>query len=130
VIVDASALVAIVLTEPGYGELIDLIAGSTSTGMSAGNLLETMIVVDSRGTEQQRRRADAFRRDLGIHTEPVTATQVEIARSAYREYGRGSGHKAKLNFGDCFAYALAIDKDEPLLFVGDDFGHTDVRRAR
>jgi ribonuclease VapC len=60
---------------------------------------------------------------------PVTSDQARIARQAYRDYGKRSGHPARLNFGDCFAYALAIDTDEALLFKGDDFGHTDVRRA-
>jgi ribonuclease VapC len=98
--------------------------------MSAANLVEYSIVAERRGTEVQRRLADAHRRELGIHIEPVTADQAMLASSAHRAFGRGSGHAAKLTFGDCFAYALAIDKDEPLLFVGDDFAHTDVRPAR
>jgi ribonuclease VapC len=67
--------------------------------------------------------------DLGIIIEPVTAHQATVAREAHRRFGRGSGHPAKLNFGDCFAYALATELDEPLLFVGQDFMHTDVRRV-
>lgn len=61
--------------------------------------------------------------------EPVTEHQARLARSAYRDFGRGSGHRARLNFGDSFAYALAKDMDVPLLFIGDDFGHTDVRQV-
>jgi ribonuclease VapC len=129
-IVETSAFVAMVIAEPGGRELMSLVARTPNTGMSAANLIEASIVIDNRGSESMRRRIDSMRRQLGIHIEPVTAAQAEIARSAYREFGRGSGHAAKLNFGDCFAYALAIDKDEPLLFVGDDFGHTDVRAAR
>ncbi len=66
---------------------------------------------------------------MPVHIEPVTETQARIARDAYREFGRGSGHPARLNFGDCFAYALAVERDEPLLYQGNDFGHTDVRNA-
>ncbi len=64
-----------------------------------------------------------------ILIEPVTEAQVRIARLAYRRYGKGSGHPARLNFGDCFAYALARDRNEPLLFVGNDFVHTDIKSA-
>ena len=67
--------------------------------------------------------------EVGIVIEPVTERQARIAREAYRDFGKGSGHPAQLNFGDCFAYALAKDKAEPLLFKGADFAHTDVRRA-
>ena len=66
---------------------------------------------------------------LGMVIEPVTVEQAKIARQAYRDYGRGSGHAANLNFGDCFSYALARAKREPILFKGDDFGHTDLRSA-
>jgi ribonuclease VapC len=65
-----------------------------------------------------------------IAIEPVTAEQARIARQAYRDYGRGSGHPANLNFGDCFSYALARDKREPMLWKGDDFGHTDLHSAQ
>ena len=73
-------------------------------------------------------RFDELISDLGIIVEPVTAHQATTAREAHRRFGRGSGHPAKLNIGDCFAYALAKDLEEPLLFVGQDFIHTDVRR--
>ena len=78
------------------------------------------------------RSADEFDRLIaaaGVSIAPVTADQARIARAAYRDFGRGSGHPAQLNFGDCFAYALAIDRDEPLLYKGNDFSHTDVRNA-
>jgi ribonuclease VapC len=74
-------------------------------------------------------RFDALLAQLDVRVVPFTPSQATIARQAYRDFGRGSGHPAKLNFGDCFAYALAIDTDEPLLFKGDDFHHTDVRVA-
>ena len=67
--------------------------------------------------------------DSEIVIEPVTAEQARIARQAYRDYGKGSGHPANLNFGDCFSYALAREKREPILFKGDDFLHTDLRSA-
>ena len=73
------------------------------------------------------REFDTVLADLQISTVPFTAEQALIARAAYRDYGKGSGHPAQLNLGDCFAYALAKDSGEPLLYKGDDFGHTDVR---
>jgi ribonuclease VapC len=74
-------------------------------------------------------RFDELIVELGIQVEPLSAHQATIAREAYRRFGKGMGHPARLNFGDCFAYALAKDLDEPLLFVGQDFIHTDVRRV-
>jgi ribonuclease VapC len=130
VIVDTSALAAILFDEPEGRELFDLIDASDSVGISAANEVEFSIVIARQATPTQRMFGDRLRSRLGVHVIPVTAPQAEIAADAYRTFGRGSGHAAKLNFGDCFAYALAIDRDEPLLFVGDDFAHTDVRRAR
>jgi len=75
------------------------------------------------------RRFDDLLREAQVAIEPVTETQARIARAAYRDFGKGSGHPAKLNFGDCFAYALAKVKDEALLFKGDDFSRTDIRSA-
>jgi ribonuclease VapC len=86
-------------------------------------------VIDAERDPIVSRELDVVRRELGIAIAPVTATHVDIARQAYRDFGRGSGHPAKLNFGDCFAYALAIEQDEPLLFIGNDFSHTDVEPA-
>jgi ribonuclease VapC len=75
------------------------------------------------------RRFDELIREAQIVIESVTEAQAEIARQAYRDFGRGSGHPAKLNFGDCFAYALAKEKAEPLLYKGDDFARTDIIAA-
>jgi ribonuclease VapC len=75
------------------------------------------------------RQIDELMEEFEIAIEPFSAEQARIARHAYRDYGRGSGHKANLNFGDCFAYALARVKREPLLYRGDDFVHTDIRSA-
>lgn len=75
------------------------------------------------------RRFDELTKEAQISIESVTEAQAQAAREAYRDFGRGSGHPAKLNFGDCFAYALAKSTGEPLLFKGDDFVHTDVVAA-
>ncbi|MFA4896513.1 MULTISPECIES: type II toxin-antitoxin system VapC family toxin [unclassified Microbacterium] len=96
--------------------------------VSVANWLEASIVVDNRSVSTQRDFED-LRTVAGIALEPVTAEQAQIAREAYRRYGRGSGHPAKLNFGDCFAYALAVITGERLLFVGDDFSATDILPA-
>ena len=97
--------------------------------MSAANYLEAAIVADRAAKVLVSRDFDRLVPEESITITPVTETQVHIARAAYRDFGRGSGHPARLNFGDCFAYALAIDRGEPLLYKGDDFGHTDVRSA-
>ena len=81
------------------------------------------------GTPSRGVGLDELIADNGIEVVAFTAEQAKIARQAYRDYGRGSGHPANLNFGDCFSYALAAERREPLLFVGDDFGHTDIRSA-
>jgi ribonuclease VapC len=97
--------------------------------MSAASYLETSIVLDSRRDPIMSTGLDELIEDVGIVIEQVTAEQAKIARQAYRDFGKGSGHPANLNFGDCFTYALAREKREPLLYKGDDFGHTDLRSA-
>lgn len=128
-IVDTSAFVAMAFDEAEGPACLATILDASVVRMSAAGVFEASIVVDARGSASQARRFDRFRHELGIQVEPVTASQADLARAAYREFGRGSGHPARLNFGDCFAYALAIERDEPLLWIGDDFGHTDVRPA-
>ena len=86
-------------------------------------------MIDESRDPVARRRFDDLLREAGISVEPVTEEQARLAREAYRDFGRGSGHPAKLNFGDCFAYALAKAMDEPLLFKGEDFSRTDVASA-
>ena len=86
-------------------------------------------MIDSRRNPLLSARLDELLREAGVIIEPVTERQATIARQAYRDYGKGSGHPASLNFGDCFSYALAKDLGEPLLYKGDDFGHTDIRNA-
>jgi len=128
-IVDTSALVAIVGREPERDGFIRIVARSDSPRMSAASYLETAIVIDGRADPVVSRELDRFVTDLDLTITPVTAEQARVARAAYRDFGRGSGHPARLTFGDCFSYALAVTEDEALLWKGDDFGHTDVRRA-
>ena len=128
-IVDASALITIVLEEFGFEAYLETLLQSPANRMSAATFLEAAIVVDRLPNPRATIRFNELISDLGFIIEPVTAHQATIARDAHRRFGRGSGHPAKLNFGDCFAYALATARDEPLLFVGQDFIHTDVRRV-
>ena len=128
-IVDSSALVAIALGEDEREPFVSAILAAERPRISAGSLLETYIVLDGRRSPVASRRVDDLLEALGLLVEPVTAAQVALGRAAYRDFGRGSGHPAGLNVGDCFAYALARETGEPLLFKGDDFGHTDVTPA-
>lgn len=128
-IIDTSALVAILRDEPERASFADAIAKDRFPRMSAATYLEVGVVVDGRRHPTLSRLVDSVIAEGDIAIEPVTARQALIARSAYRDYGRGSGHPARLNFGDCFAYALAKDTGEELLFKGDDFIHTDIRPA-
>lgn len=122
-------MVAMVRREAGFLDLVDTLVASRGGTISAANALEAAIVVDSYQDPVVSRDLDRIRRVLDIPIAPVTATHVDLARQAYRDYGKGSGHPAQLNFGDCFAYALAAETGEPLLFVGDDFRHTDIEPA-
>ena len=125
-IVDSSALVAILWDEPDAAVFAAAIDAAPDRRMSAGTYLELAIVVDARRNPVASRRIDECISEAAISIEPVTAEQAGIAREAYRDFGRGSRHPAQLNFGNCFAYALAKDLREPLLFKGNDFIHTDV----
>jgi ribonuclease VapC len=129
VIVDTSALVAVIRGEDDSAELVSAVRQAHRSRISAGNYLEAGIVIDRKRDAAASRRLDTLLSAMRIEVAPVTSTQAGIARQAYRDFGTASGHPARLNFGDCFAYALAIDTDEPLLFKGDDFAHTDVRVA-
>ncbi|SRR5690606_17527807 len=126
-IVDSSALLAVIQGEPEGGACSEKLAAEQCQ-ISAANWVEAGVVVDNRSIATQR-DFDELMILAEIAIEPVTAEHARIARDAYRRYGRGSGHPARLNYGDCFAYALAVSSGEPLLFVGDDFGETDVRSA-
>ncbi|WP_245647726.1 type II toxin-antitoxin system VapC family toxin [Novosphingobium lentum] len=97
--------------------------------LSAANYLEAAIVIDGERNPVASTKLDGLLVRFGIKIEPVTEAQARIARQAYRDFGRGSGHPAKLNFGDCFAYALATERGEPLLYKGDDFIHAGIARV-
>jgi ribonuclease VapC len=129
VIVDTSALMAVVNTEPGFEQLSELLVAAPSVRLSAATLLESSIVTDGRRNPVLSARFDELLAELAVVVLPVTEAQARIARQAYRDYGRGSGHPAQLNFGDCFSYALAKDRGEALLYKGEDFVHTDIRSA-
>ncbi len=126
-IVDTSALVAIIDLEPDGPGFELALQTSPVNRMSAGTYLEASIVVDRARDPLVSRRLDELIAVATIIIEPVTESQARIARDAYRDFGKGSGHAAGLNFGDCFAYALAREMDEPLLFKGDAFRHTDIQ---
>jgi len=128
-IVDTSAIVAILLDEPDARRFADAVEGADQRRISAATYLEIGMVIDGRRNPALSRRIDEIVAESDLLVEPVSPAQARIAREAYRDFGKGSGHPAQLNFGDCFAYALAKDKAEPLLFKGDDFARTDVRRA-
>ena len=128
-IVDSSALVAILHDEPEATDCLRAIYAAGQSRVSAANFLEAAIVIDAGRSPIASRRFDDLLREADITVEPVTEAQVRIARQAYRDFGRGSGHPAQLNFGDCFAYALAREHSEPLLFKGDDFSQTDIMPA-
>jgi ribonuclease VapC len=128
-IIDTSALIAMLRADPDAEQFTRAIENSTRSRLSAANFLETAIVIDVTGDPIASRRLDDFVKEAEIQIEPVTEHQAHLARAAYRDFGKGSKHRAKLNFGDCFAYALAKDKGEPLLFKGSDFRHTDVKSA-
>lgn len=127
-IVDTSALVAVLRGEPEADRVVDLLLGAEGAQIAAPTLVELYAVADGRDPAQ-RRRVDDLLSTLRISAAPFSAEHAAIAREAYRDYGRGSGHPARLNLGDCFSYALARASGEPLLYVGGDFGHTDVEPA-
>jgi len=130
VILDTSAVVAILRDEDDALEFAEAIQRFSRRRISAANFVEAAAVIESSRDPVSSRRFDDFMRVADIEIVPVSRTQAELARAAYRDFGKGSGHPAALNFGDCFAYALAKEADEPLLFKGKDFAHTDVAVAR
>jgi ribonuclease VapC len=128
-VVDSSAILAILLAEAERERLTNLILEAETRAISAANVLETGIVLESRRGEAAGREFDLFLNQAGFDVIPVDAEQVEMARLAWRKYGKGR-HPAALNFGDCFAYALAKVLDEPLLATGTDFARTDIHCVR
>ena len=129
-VVDTSVILAIVLDEPEGATFIERILESDRALISAGSVIELAAVSTRRFGGALDARIDLVLADLPLMIAPVTETQAVAGRNAYRRYGLGTGHPARLNFGHCFSYALAKETGEPLLFKGDDFTHTDVTRAR
>lgn len=127
-ILDTSALLAVLFDEPDADYFEREIAGATVCRMSAANHLEAAMVVESRMGDEGGRQLDNFVEAAEIELVAVTPEQAQTARLAWRRYGKGN-HPAALNFGDCFAYALAEATGEPLLFKGEDFIHTDIEAA-
>jgi ribonuclease VapC len=126
-IVDSSAIIAILRGEPNAERLITALSQSPlPKRMSAAAYLETALVIDASRDAVLSRNLDRLIEIAQIIIEPFTHEQAKRARQAYRDFGKGSGHPAKLNFGDCFAYALASSTGETLLYRGADFGHTDI----
>lgn len=128
-IIDSSALVAIATQESTADACLAILLSAPIRRLSAGTYLEAAIVLSRVKDDVYSAEFDELIALSEIIIEPVTVEQAQTAREAHGRYGRGSRHRARLNFGDCFAYALARVYDEPLLFVGNDFLHTDLRSA-
>lgn len=128
-ILDTSVVIAILRDEPEAQLFTQAIEKASERRISAVNYVEAAAVIDGGRDPIASRRFDELLREAEVTIEPVTENQARIARHAYRDFGKGSGHPAKLNFGDCFAYALAKAKREPILFKGGDFQQTDVVAA-
>jgi ribonuclease VapC len=127
-IIDTSALVAILYREPETEAFVRRIHAAETSRISVANYVELSIVVEHQFGAEGMRQAEAFFRRAGIVIEPVSVEQGELARQAFLDFGKGR-HRAGLNFGDCFAYALAKAYGEPLLFKGNDFSQTDIQAA-
>jgi ribonuclease VapC len=128
VIIDTSALLAVLLRETGFEAFESALVDAPSRRISAASFVEVSIVVESRGGDKALRQCDELLRRAGVAIEPVTEEQALRARQGFSDYGKGR-HAAGLNFGDCFSYALAKATGEALLFKGDDFRKTDVESA-
>ncbi len=129
-IVDTSVIIAIMKNEPDADDYRKCLAlRDESAKISSASYLEASIVIDRAEENILSERLDQLLAEEKVDIVPFTAAQSHIARAAYRQYGKGSGHPAQLNFGDCFAYALAKDSGEALLFKGTDFSQTDVIAA-
>ena len=127
-IIDTSALIAVLFREPEAPHYVRLMHDAERCRISAGSYMELSIVIERQAGPEADRQCEMFFRRSGIVIEPFTVEQAHIARQAFHDFGKGR-HPAGLNFGDCFAYALAKATGEPLLFKGDDFTHTDLAAA-
>jgi ribonuclease VapC len=126
-VVDSSALIALLLGEPETPGYVSALAAASSRLLSAPSYVEIAIVMMARSGPEVLEKFDRLLEHLVVEIVPFTREQAGLAVTAYRQYGRGSGHAAKLNFGDCFTYALAKLRDQPVLFKGNDFVHTDIK---
>ena len=127
-VLDTSALLAILFLEPEAERFAALIEADPRRLLSAASMLETAIVVEARKGPSAGRELDLLLHRARIDLVGFEESQLELARDAWRRFGKGN-HRANLNFGDCFAYALSKSSGEPLLFKGDDFAKTDVVRV-
>lgn len=127
-ILDTSAIVAVLYGEPEATEFATLIHDAEECRISVANFVELSMVVESQLGPKGMRQAELFLRRAGVVIEPITVDHGELARQAFLDFGKGR-HKAGLNFGDCFSYALAKATGEPLLYKGDDFSQTDIKAA-
>ncbi len=128
-VIDSSALIALLLGEPETADFVSAIAAASTRLVGAPSYLETAIVMLARSGPGAQESVDRLLGELSVEIIPFTHDQAVIAIAAYRQYGKGSGHPAGLNFGDCFTYALAKLTGEPVLFKGNDFSRTDLAIA-
>ena len=127
-ILDTSAIMAMLQEEPEAPAMEEALAAASAIAIAAPGLVEAYMVCEGRAGEKGARQLDALLERLGPEIVPFTAEHAALAREGWRRYGKGR-HPAGLNMGDCFAYALAKARYQPLLFKGDDFAHTDVKAA-
>lgn len=127
-IVDSSALIAIIEREEDADALSDILLATPTPRISAANWFEAAMVAEGRGGAAGALAFDDLVEAAGLQVEAVSPEQARLARDAWRIWGKRN-HVARLNFGDCFAYALARSRGEPLLFKGDDFSKTDIKAA-
>ncbi len=125
-IVDTSAIMTVLLDEPEEAAFATVMLSASKLKLSAGSWIELAAVLTRRGDRRLETALQTLISMLAIEIVPVSLEQAELGHQAYRIYGRGTKHRANLNFGDCFAYALAKATGEPLLFKGDDFAATDI----
>ncbi len=126
--IDTSAVITILFQEPEAERITRTIVGATSRLLSSASLLEAGIILQARHGDEGARDLDLLLHTLSLEIVPVSEKQANLARKAYRQFGKGI-HPAGLNYGDCFSYALAKDKSLPLLFKGEDFNKTDIQIA-
>lgn len=125
-VIDSSALIALLLAEPETARFVAAIATTSRRLVGAPSYLEAAIVMVSRSGPTAQEKLDRLLTDLAVEIVPFTRDQATLAIAAFRRYGKGTGHFAALNFGDCFTYALAKLTGEPVLFKGNDFARTDI----